>query len=170
MEKSSLKSALREVRGNQTQQQMALELNVSRELVSKIENGTRTIPPDVSQKLMQTSENARFAFALRHEYTKTGPVWLDGPDVDLHHASVKEKTIEEMEEVIVALRNFNFARSLKSISHWERQEIDRLLQESVEAITALEHLVVVLCENMNISYTETWGTHYQSLRAKGWLS
>lgn len=167
--KNPLGQAVKELRGDQTQQQLAMELNVSREMISKIENGRASIPTDISLGLMKKGDHPRLAMAIRNQYTKTGPVWLNGPNVDLHHASVKEKTIEEMEEAINAIRNFNFARSLKSISHWEHQEVHNVLEETVEAITALEHLVVVLCENLNISYTETWNKHYTQLRAKGWL-
>lgn len=170
MEKSKLKVAMREMREGETQQQMAMDLHVSREAVSKYENNERQIPPDISRKMMERKDSPRFALAMRHEYTRTGPVWLDGSNVDLHHASVKEKTLEEIGEAMTALREFNFARSLQNISHWERPEAEKVIEESIEAITALEHLVVIMCEKLNISSLDAWSNHYTQLRAKGWLS
>ncbi|TWT04634.1 helix-turn-helix transcriptional regulator [Planomicrobium sp. CPCC 101079] len=161
---------MREIRGEKTQQQMALDFNLSREAYSKMENGSRKVQADIALRMMERGDNARFAFELRHQYTNTGPRWLDGPNVDLHHASVKEKTLEELEEAMKALREFNLARSLKSISHWERPEAEKVLEEMVEAVTALEHMVAILCENLEISFVDTWQNHYLQLKAKGWLS
>lgn len=160
---------MKKMRGGETQQQLAMEINVSRETVSRYENGSTRIPADVSRAMMQRHDNPQFAFAMRNEYTRTGPVWLDGPNVDLHRSSVKEKTLEELDEVTNALKNFSFAKPLKNLSNWEAPELEKLLEEVVEAITAMEHLAVVVCEEANISYTETWSKHYQQLRAKGWL-
>lgn len=169
MAKNKLGQAMKKMRGGETQQQLAMEINVSRETVSRYENGSTRIPADVSVAMMQRHDNPQFAFAMRNEYTRTGPVWLDGPNVDLHRSSVREKALEELDEVTNALKNFSFAKPLKNLSNWEAPELEKLLEEVVEAITAMEHLAVVVCEEANISYTETWNKHYTQLRAKGWL-
>lgn len=160
---------MREIRGGQTQQQMAMELNISRELISKIETGERSISPDISQAMMKRKENPWFAIALRNEYTKTGPIKLNGPNVDLHRSSVREKTIEEVSEVLTALQNISFAKPFNSFSNWERPQLEHLLEEAVEAVTAIEHLIATVCEDANISYLETWDKHYIQLQAKGYV-
>lgn len=169
MGNSKLNKAMKEMRDGKTQEQMASQLNTSRELVSKYENGRSKIQPDISRVMMKMNDYPPFAIALRNEYTGTGAVWLDGPNVDLHHASVKEKAIEEMEEALTALRDFNFARPLKSISSWEHPEIHRVLGETVDAITALETAVAIICKGLDISFTDTWQTHYTKLQSKGYV-
>lgn len=169
MKKSKLTEALREMRKGETQQQLAMELNISREGISKYENGRAKIPPDIASAMMERHENPRFVFALRNEYTKTGAVWLDGPNVDLHQSSVREKTIEEMNEAMNAIMRFSFARSLKNLPAWERPEVEELLDEVAEAITALELFLARTCEETGISYIGVWSKHYTQLRAKGWL-
>lgn len=169
MKKSKFKAALREMREGETQEQLATELSVSRELISKIENGSRKMPADISRKMMQRKENPRFAMAMRNEYTRTGPIWLDGPNSDLHRSSVREKTLEELEEVMTLLKNFSFAKPLKNLSHWEEPELEKLLEEVVEAITAMEHLAAVVCEEAGISLIDTWEKHYTHLKAKGFV-
>lgn len=169
MKKSRLAQSMKEMRQGLTQEQTAMEMNVSRESISKYENGHVKIPADISRSMMERHDNPRFAFALRNDYTRTGPVWLDGPNVDLHRSSVREKTLEELNEVVNLLNGFSFAKPLKNLSHWEMPELEKLLEEVVEAITAMEHLAVVVCEEANISYVETWEKHHQQLRAKGYV-
>lgn len=169
MKKSQLTTAMRQMREGQTQEQLAMDLNASREAVSKWENGRTKIPADIAAAMMERKENPWFALAIRSEYTKTGPLRLNGPNVDLHRSSVREKTLEEVGELIACLTEFSFAKPLKTLSEWEKPELHNLLEEAVEAITGLEHLVAVVCEEANISYTETWQKHHTQLRAKGYI-
>ncbi|WP_416144942.1 helix-turn-helix domain-containing protein [Planococcus koreensis] len=169
MEKSKLKAAMREMREGETQQQIAMELNVSRELISKIENGSRNIPADISRKMMDRKENPWFALAIRNEYTGTGSIRLNGPNVDLHRSSVKEKTIEEIEEMLVALKSISFAKPLRTLSNWEKPGLEKLIEEAIEATTAIEHLIAIVCEEAGISYLESYQQHYLQLQAKGYL-
>lgn len=169
MSKNRLTQSMKEMRKGETQEQLAMKLNVSREAVSKYENGRSQLPPDISRSMMLKKENPWFALAIRNEYTRTGPIRLDGPNVDLHRSSVREKTLEELEEVMNILRNFSFAKPLKNLSHWEEPELENLLEEVVEAITAMEHLAAVVCEEAGISLVDTWEKHYTQLRAKGFV-
>lgn len=169
MKKTRLTQAMREMRGDETQQQMAMELNVSREAVTKYEGGTRNIPQDVAQNLMTKFEDPWFAFALRNEYTKTGPMRLNGPNFDGHRSAVREKTIEEVKEVLGTLEAFSFAKPLQNISEWERPKAKLLAEHIIEAVTALEHTLAVLCDEAGLSYNEEWQEHYTQLKVKGYL-
>ena len=146
-----------------------MDLNVSREAVSKWENGRTKIPADIAATMMERKENPWFALAIRSEYTKTGPMRLDGPNTDLHRSSVREKALEETIELVNCLTNFSFAKPLQNLSDWEKPELHNLLEETVEAITGLEHLLAVVCEEADISYMEMWQKHHQQLKAKGYI-
>jgi transcriptional regulator with XRE-family HTH domain len=167
--KSRLSQTMKEMRGGETQQQVSLGLNISRESLSKYENGNTKLPKDISRTLMGRYDNPQFAFATRYEYTGTGTVWLDGPNADLHRSSVKEKTMEEIGELTSALNNISFSKPLKNLSAWELPELEALLEEAVEAETAISTLIAVVCKEAGISYTEVYQKHYQQLRSKGWL-
>ncbi|ANU28422.1 helix-turn-helix domain-containing protein [Planococcus versutus] len=169
MSKSKLTQSFKEVRNGLTQEQLAMELNVSRESISKYENGHVRIPADITNILMAKADSPRLAFAIRNEYTKTGPIWLDGPNADLHRSSVREKALEEIAELVKCLTEFSFAKPLKNLSEWEKPKLHHLLEEAVEAITGLEHLLVVVCEETGISYTDVWQNHHTQLRAKGYV-
>lgn len=167
--KSKVSEAMKEMRKGVTQQQMASELNLSREAVSAYETGRARIPQDVSQHLMSKNENPWFAFAIRNEYTKTGPMRLNGPNFDGHRSAVREKTIEEVKEVLVTLESFSFAKPLQNISEWEHPKAKLLAEHIIEAVTALEHTLAVLCDEAGLSYNEEWQEHYTQLKVKGYL-
>lgn len=167
--KSNLKGIMKEMREGETQQQTAMELNVARETISAYENGRAKMPQDIAQKMMEKKQNPWFAFAIRNEYTKTGPMRLNGPNFDPHRSAVREKTIEEVEEVLGTLKDFSFAKPLQNISDWERPKVDLLAEHIVEAVTALEHTLAVLCEEAGLSYNDVWKRHYIELHAKGYV-
>lgn len=158
------------MRGKDYQQKVASELNIARETLSKYENGRSKIPADIGRKLTQKYDNPKFAITLRHEYTGTGPVWLDGPNVDLHRSAVKEKTIEEMIEALEKLKRIEFSKPLRMQTVYEKEETKDLLSEAVEAITSLDHLVAVICMEGDFNYVEIWNDHYKSLKSDGYLA
>lgn len=170
MKKGKVPQVLKEMRGSMYQQKLADKAHVSRETISKYENGRSKIPKDVSRILNKTFDNPKFAITLRQEYTGTGPVWLDGPNVDLHRSAVKEKTIEEMIETLEKLKNVDFSKPLRKLMPFEREEIKDLLSESVETITSLEHFVAVTCMDGDFNYIDIWNDHYSSLKANGFLA
>lgn len=170
MKESKVPKLLKEMRGGMYQQKLADKAHVSRETISRYENGRSKIPKDVSQILNKTFDNPKFAITLRQEYTGTGPVWLDGPNVDLHPSAVKEKTIEEVSELLEKLKKVDFSKPFRAMAPYERQEKLDLLSEAVEAATSIDHLVAVTCMKGDFSYVDVWGDHYTSLKANGFLA
>lgn len=170
MKKTKVPSVLKEMRGSMYQQKLADEVHVSRETISKYENGRSKIPKDVSRLLTQKYDNPKFAITLRQEYTGTGTVWLDGPNVDLHRSAVKEKTTEEVSEFLEKLKKVDFSKPLRKMASFEKQDIKDLLGEAVEAITSLDHLVAITCMEGDFSYIDIWNDHYLSLKANGFLA
>lgn len=169
MKNSKLTEAMKEMRIGETQEQVAMEFNVSRESISKYENGHTKLPADVSRAMMKRKENPWFAMAIRNEYTGTGSIRLDGPNVDLHRSSVKEKTIEEIEEMMSVLKTISFAKPMNHLSNWERPEIEKLVEEAIEAQTAIDHLIAIVCKEAGISYLDSYQNHYLQLQAKGYV-
>lgn len=169
MAKTLVGEMLKEMRGEQTQLSLGLDINTTRETVSKYENGRSKVPSDISRTLVKKYDNPKFAITVRNEYTGTGPKWLDGPNVDLHRSSVKEKTVEEMKEALDLIVSTCLAKPLKKLQHFELQSVDSMLQEAAEAITALDHFIAVVCKEAEISYTEVWDKHYKALMSAGYL-
>lgn len=169
MTKTNVGERLKEMRDGQTQLSLGLELNLTRETISRYENGRMKVPSDITKTLVSKYDDPKFAITVRNEYTGTGPRWLNGPNVDLHRSSVKEKTIEELREALEKLESFCFSKPLKRLQSFEILELRDVLNELVEAQTALDHMVAVVCQEADISYTGIWDSHYASLISAGYL-
>ncbi|MFJ8516146.1 helix-turn-helix domain-containing protein [Lysinibacillus xylanilyticus] len=160
--------AFREIRGGKTQSQLSMDLDLSRETVSKIENGRSKLPPDISRNLMKKYDDPRLAMAVQYEYTGTGPV-LDGPNVDLHRCSVRERTIEEEEEFIEALKRTNFSKPAHALTFEEIENIKKAIEEGIEAETAKKMWLMKATEYIGMSYSDAYTEHYADLRQKGFI-
>lgn len=160
---------LKELRGNETQLQFGFEVGVGREAISKYENGRTKVPTDISRSIVGKFDNPKFALTVQHEYTGTGPIYLNGPNVDLHRCSVREKTIEELQEALDSITSTSLAKPSDAIEHFERKNIMDMIEEAVEAATALANFIAVTTEHLGISYTEVWMDHYKYLQKAGFI-
>lgn len=161
---------VKRLRADDTQEKFAYGTGVTREAISKYETGRVPLPPDVSRTLTKKYNDSRFTMTVQQEYTGTGPKWLDGPNVDLHRSAVKEKTLEEIQELLAAMGSISFATPLGNLKPFEFQNVEALLEEAVEAMTALSHFVAVVCKESGISPTAIWDKHYLSLERAGFIS
>lgn len=159
----------REIRGGKTQSQLSMDLDLSRETVSKIENGRTKLPSDISRTLMKKFDDPKLAIAVQYEYTRTGPIFLNGPNVDLHRCSVREKTIEEEEEFVAALKRTNFSKPAHALTFEEKENIKKAIEEGIEAETAKKMWLMRAIEYVGMSYSEAYAEHYEDLRQKGFI-
>ncbi|PPA70075.1 XRE family transcriptional regulator [Jeotgalibacillus proteolyticus] len=156
---------------NYTQQTLSLEIPMSRTGFAEYEQGSVKMPNDVGQKVVTVIRDPFMVMEMSQAFTGVGPVVLDGPHVDLHRSSVKEKTIEEMEEALDKLKSFCFSKPFNYISHYEVGSFKDTIKEMIEAITALNHMVAVMCkESESADYVEMWKAHYRYLYSHGYIS
>jgi transcriptional regulator with XRE-family HTH domain len=170
MEKGNIGPALKELRGKQSQQQMAMELNLSRESVSAYETGRAKIPADISRQLVGKKDDPWFVMALRHEYTGTGPVKLEGERVSLQRSSSKEKLLEELDEAVEALKGVSMANEINDLMPFKKQELEYAMGQLIDVITGIEHLAAIVCEEAGISYKGVWEEHYRKLITRGYVN
>lgn len=160
---------IKELRGGETQLSLGLDIGVGRERLSRYENGRAKVPSDISRTLVNRFDNPKLALAVQHEYTGTGPIYLNGPNVDLHRCSVREKTIEELQEALDSITSTSLAKPSDAIEHFERKNIMDMIEEAVEAATALANFIAVTTEHLGISYTGVWMDHYKYLQKAGFI-
>lgn len=160
---------LKEVRGGETQLQFGFEIGVGREAVSKYENGRTRVPADISRSIVDKYDDPKFALAVQHQYTGTGPIWLNGQNVDLHRCSVREKTIEELEEAIYSIKSISLVKPKEAIDPYEKKNMMDMIEEAVEAATALANFIAVTTDHLGVSYTGVWSNHYQYLQKEGFI-
>lgn len=160
---------MKEIRGDETQLRFGFDFGVGREAISKYENGRSKVPADISKSIVEKFDDPKFALAVQHQYTGTGPIWLNGPNVDLHRCSVREKTIEELQEALDSIISTSLAKPSDAIEHYERKNIMDMIEEAVEAATALANFIAVTTEHLGISYTGVWMDHYKYLQKEGFI-
>ncbi|GEK30299.1 hypothetical protein KZO01_06080 [Kurthia zopfii] len=160
---------MKELRGDDTQQKQALKMSIARETVSRYETGKDKVNIDVARQYSAKYDNPRFAITVQNQYTGTGPVLLDGENVDLHRSAIKEKTLEELEEAFNRLKKTSLAKPLACLEIYEKQDLHDALEELIEASTAISNLVAVVCMESDISYKSLWLDHYNYLISKGFL-
>lgn len=142
--------------------------HVDPSLVGKIIKGSRKPSHEVMRDAAQHYDDGQLYIAAAGEITGGAfAPWLD--NVDLHRASVLFKTVEEMKEVLVASNEAPISKTPDQINEEERQQIKRLLMETVEAITALTHLAAVLCKEYSFSWLGTWKEHRAYLKSKKYM-
>lgn len=170
MEKGNIGRALKEARGKQTQLQLSIEENVSRETISAYETGRAKIPPDISRSIVGKKDDPWLAMAIRHEYTRTGPVRLEGQKVDLHRSSVKNKLIEELDEAKEFVERCCVANHLSFLQSFDQQDLEETLVQLADVVTGIEHFLAVVCEESEISYLGVWQRHYNKLISRGYVN
>ncbi|MEK5376607.1 helix-turn-helix transcriptional regulator [Paenibacillus sp. FSL P2-0173] len=142
--------------------------NVDGSQIGKIIKGSRKPSKEVMKQAAQHYDDSRLYIAAAGEVTGGAfAPWLD--NVDLHRASVLFKTIEEMREVLTLSAEVPISKTADQLTESERQNMKRLLMETVEAITALTHFAAVLCKEYSFSWLATWKEHRADLKAKKYM-
>lgn len=157
---------------NMTQMSFGFEANVSREAVSAYKNGRAVTPPDVKSKAILVTDNAFLAMAAAHESTAgTSPVILDGENVELNRHTAVAKTVEEVEELLDAIKKAQalLIKPPKSLTTQERQQIEHLIQETLDVVTSTTNMVAVICKEVRLSWVYQWSTHKTKLVKRGFL-
>jgi transcriptional regulator with XRE-family HTH domain len=163
-------NTLKEMRGDQSQLQLSMELNVSRESVSAYETERAKLPVDVSQKLMEKYDHPFYAMAVASEYTAGAWVGkLNGDNIDLHRASVRSKTKEELNEALEAIMGVCLANPPKGMKEHQKREYEAALMQAMDAIVALTHYVAIACKEYGFSWLKLWRSHRAKLKAAGYV-
>jgi transcriptional regulator with XRE-family HTH domain len=155
------------------QREMGRIMNLSEKTVSAIETGRRNLPQDLTPKAAKVLDDPELYCAL--QVTVTGGVatpWLDGEKVDLHRSSVRDKAIEECSEAIKALAEAKAmvnCKSAEDLGEKGYEQIQEVLHQAVEAETALQILIGVVCKTYDISIAQVYKDHHAELKAKGYI-
>ncbi|MEC1714711.1 XRE family transcriptional regulator [Schinkia azotoformans] len=157
--------ALKAGRNEVEMTQLELELDgiyCTREAISQQERGEYNVQPNVTKYFIEKHNNPWPALEAAAEYSGGwGPVKLDGDAADLHRTTVSMKTKEELREALesmIAASN-QLTINPNAVDRVDIKVIEKSLLESIDAITALNHYVAVLCKEYRISWMKLWTQH-----------
>jgi len=152
-----------------TQQQLSFDIPYSREAISKQEHGEYRVQPTMAEHYAENHQNPWVGYEAASQYTSWGVGKLDGPAVDLHRCSTAIKTQEELQEAIDAIHEVDLTTNPKTIQDFEKEILERAIQESLDAITALTHYVAIICREYGFSWVKMWTKHKMKLISRGFL-
>lgn len=144
---------------------------VSNKTISAIECGRRPVGLDVLGRLADTFDYPRFYMEAAEEVTGGvySTTWLDGECVDLHRTSVWAKTCEELEEAYEWMKQVDVINNPSKVSEEQRQKIEEALIQALDARTAIDHCVAVLCTSYGLSIKEMFDKHRKKLESRGYI-
>ncbi|MDL4842800.1 XRE family transcriptional regulator [Aquibacillus rhizosphaerae] len=168
MEKGRASKALKLGRKltSKTQQQLSMETFLSREAFCQQENEAYKVQPDVTKHFINKYNNPWVAMEAANEYIGWGVTRLDGRAADLHRSSVKDKLLEELEEAIEAIKKVKTSLNPDMIQSFERQDVERSVQEIIDATKASITWVAIVCDEYGLSWSEEWDKNQTKLKAK----
>lgn len=155
-----------------TQLSFSFEAHVSPESVSAYKNGRAVAPPDIKSKSVLVTDNPYLAIAAAHESTAgTSPVILDGENVELNRHTVVVKTVEEVEELLEAIKRVQsiLVKPQRSWNTKERQQVEHLVQETLDVVTSTTNMAAVICREGKLSWIYQWTTHKTKLAKRGFM-
>lgn len=169
---SDLGLALREARlvKNFTQESVGNIGFCSGKMISKIERGERQISIDVLEKVTKTLDDPRLYMEAANEITGGvfGVSWLDGDMVDLHRSSVKEKSIEELQEAIDAISAVKTSDNPRFCKIEQREVAKKSILEMIDVFDAAAHYIAIYCREYGFSPKELFYEHNQKNEINGY--
>jgi transcriptional regulator with XRE-family HTH domain len=152
-----------------TQEQLAMELPMSRELIAKCEKGNRKLQPDMRKHVAEGLDDPEYYFMTWNEATGYVSIpYLNGDYIDQHPSSMKHLVKKEANEALDRLGKVCWVKPVSIRSSREREEMKQVVHELLDAVTSMINLVAVICREYNFSMKEIFLAWRVTVRAKGW--
>lgn len=141
-------------------------------MIQMVEKGKRRLNEQDTAKLARTLDDGQFAMSLARRITGgLSAPYLNG--IDNHRMSCVMKLVEELQEAIdIIAQNMRLlirAQSANDLHSGEREQIEAMMLEVAEAITASENTLARLSKTYDISLADLWDLHEAKLVEKGYL-
>lgn len=153
-----------------TGEQLAMDLNVSPQLISHIRNERRTMQADIAHESINLYDNPSYTMDILYEFSSgfTSPV-LRGKNIDNHRLSFKENAKREIEEGLEMIKRVCLAKPPSMVDNHEREGIQTMMDELIEARIHIDNLLSQLQVEYKISIKDRIKNLIPRWKAKGWL-
>lgn len=168
-----LGTIIKEVREHKgiTQQGLGEASFLSDSTISAIETGRRSLTQENLQIICKELDDPRLYFEAASKIT--GDVfnfhWLNGEAADLHRASVKEKTVEELDEAMEAIASIKAYKNPKTCTEDDIRNITKSIQETIDVFNASAIYIAVMCREFNLDIKDMFDMQKQKLINRGYL-
>lgn len=150
--------------------QLAMDLNVSPQLISNIKHGHRKLQKDIAKSAMTTYDSPEFIMQLLYEFSEgyTAPV-MKNEVIEKHRLALEEFTIEQVTDVIEILEDVSLVKPPGMTNEEERKRIKDIINELLDAETAIANLKAILANEYGISLKKCIKDRKPYWKAKGWI-
>ncbi|UIN45104.1 XRE family transcriptional regulator [Bacillus licheniformis] len=156
---------------NMTNRQLALDLNVSESMVSKMRNGARKMPWDVAETSLKKFDQPFFAMGIMHHFSDgCAPPVFSGDSVERHRLAFEEIMVNEAQEIVKTLHEVSFVKNPKIVTAEEKERVIEAIKELLDVEAWAKNLAALLCKEYRISLKECYRKRQITWRARGWMT
>jgi transcriptional regulator with XRE-family HTH domain len=171
---STMAPEIREARAHYgwSQENVADEISFCRQMIQMVEKGKRRLTEQDTARLARTLDDGQFKLAMARRITggMSAP-YLNG--IDNHRMACIMKLVEELQEAIDIIgQNMRLlirAQSVEDLTPGEKEQLEAMMLETIECITAAENTLARLSKTYDISLADLWDRHEAKLIEKGYL-
>ncbi|MBT2603775.1 helix-turn-helix transcriptional regulator [Bacillus sp. ISL-53] len=150
-----------------SQEQLSLDLPVSRESLAKYETGARRLPVDMRQPIAEAVDDIEFYFATWSEAAGEVSIpYLNGDYIDQHPASMVFLVKRETDEALEQLKKVCWVKPIHTRTDSEKEEINRLIFELLDSAASTINLVAIVCREYGFSMNKVFKQWRLTLKAR----
>lgn len=151
-------------------EQMAMNLNVSPQLVSHMKNDRRTMQADIAHDSIAIHDNPEYNMDILWEFSSqyTSPV-LRGKFMEQHRMAIAANAKREIEEALEMIKSVCLAKPPSTLDKNEREGIKNKMDDLIEARIHIDNLLKQLQVEYKISIKERIKALIPRWKAKGWM-
>lgn len=151
-------------------EKIAMDLNVSPQLISHIKKERRTMQADIAKDSIALYDNASYSMDLLYEFSGglTSPV-MRGKNVEQHRLAFRDNAHREIEEGLEMIKKVCMAKPPSALDENERQSVINMMEELLDARIHIDNLLMQVQIEYKISIKERINSMIPRWKAKGWL-
>jgi DNA-binding XRE family transcriptional regulator len=144
---------------------------ITQQGLSMIENGHRRVPKDLKAKFAKALPHPRVISAVMNDVTGGfGPVWLDGPNVDQHRASVHAKFEEELHEALASVEKFPIYKPPSAMTERDKKALWDHLMQVMDLYVGSWFYIAVMCMTYGVEFERVNEAHKKKLESRRYVS
>jgi transcriptional regulator with XRE-family HTH domain len=153
-----------------TQVQMAMDLNLSEQMISHIKNGRRKMADDIAIASIKKYDAPFYILEILHEFSdRCSPPVFRGGSVEKHRLAFEETVVHEAHEAIRILEEVSFVKSPQYITYEERNRVKEAIGELLDVEAWVKNLIAILSAEYSISMKDSYNQRVATWKARGWL-
>jgi len=139
-------------RQGMTQEDLAADVNYSREAIAKYETGARKLPKELYQEVTLSVDDPQFYFETWEAVSGVVSIpYFDGDYIDRHPASMHYLVRKETTEALEQLNSVCWVKPANVRTDDEREEMKKVLMEVLDAAASMINLVACVCKEYRFS-------------------